>query len=66
MAKLGLKAVKSYYRANKHNVGDPTIMWPQRMKLTSTLRAFLVISDDIYTFCIIVLEERKKKRIMKN
>lgn len=45
MAKLGLKVVKSYYRANKHGAGDPTIMWPQRMKLTSTLRVFLVASD---------------------
>lgn len=34
MAKLGLKAVKSSYKANKHSAGDTTIKWPQRMKLT--------------------------------
>lgn len=45
MAKVSLKAVKSYYRASKHSTGDPTIMWPQRMKLAFTLTVFLVISD---------------------
>lgn len=45
MAKLGLKAVKSYYRENKHAAGDPNIMWPQSMKLASTLTVFLVVSD---------------------
>lgn len=45
MAKLGLKAVKSYYRENKYAAGDPTIKWPQSMKLTSTLTAFLGVSD---------------------
>lgn len=43
MAKLDLKAVKSYYRANEHRSGDPTVMWAQRMELTSTLTGFLVI-----------------------
>lgn len=42
---MGLKGVKSYYTANKHGAGDPTIMWPQRMKPASTLRVFLVVSD---------------------
>lgn len=44
MAKLGFKAVKSYYKVNKHGEGDPTILWPQKFETNFQFNSFFVIS----------------------
>lgn len=65
MAKLGFKAVKSYYKVNKHGEGDPTILWPQKFETN-----FQFNSCPCYIkifFCTILLLGREgEKNHIKN
>lgn len=64
MAKLVLKAVKSYCRVNKHSAGGPTTMWPQRAETTFCFNSFPHYIG--YTFSIILLlGERWEKGIIR-
>lgn len=49
MAKLGFKAVKPYYRANKHRAGDSTIKDETNMHFKSSPCCIR------YTFCMMLL-----------
>ena len=60
MAKLGFKTVKSYYKVNKHGVGDPTILWPQKFETNFQFNSCPCCIK--YFFCVILLLGREGKK----